>query len=163
MLTNVKLWLCKTFSMKDLGESTYILGIQVYRDRLKRMIGLSQSLYLEKVLKRFNMLDSNRGLLPFRHGIHLSKGMPLKTPEEMEQMAKVPYTSAIGSLIYAILCTRPDIAYAISVTSRFQSNLDLKHWIVVKVIFKYLRRTKDLILTYGGGDLQIYGFIDSDF
>ena len=65
MLTNVKLWL---------GESTYILGIRVYRDRLRRMIGLSQSLYLEKVLKRFYMLDYKRGLLPFRHGIHFIQG-----------------------------------------------------------------------------------------
>ena len=119
MLTNVKLWLYKTFSMKELGESTYILGIQVYRDRSKRMIGLSQSLYLEKVLKRFNMLDSKRGLLLFRHGIHLSKGMSPKTPEKIEQMANVPYASAIGRLMYAILCTSPDIAYAVSVTSRF--------------------------------------------
>ena len=73
------------------------------------------------------MLDSNRWLLPFWHGIHLSKGMSPKIPEEMEQMAKVPYASAIGSLMYAILCTRPDIAYVISVTSRFQSNLGLEH------------------------------------
>ena len=60
MMTSVKVWLSKTFSMKDLGEATYILGIRVYRDRSKRTIGLSQSLYLEKVLKRFNMLDSKR-------------------------------------------------------------------------------------------------------
>ena len=62
-----------------------------------------------------------------------------------------------------MLCTRPDIAYVISVTSKFQSNPGLKHWIAVKSIFKYLRRTKGLILTYGGGDLQIDGFTDSDF
>ena len=81
----------------------------------------------------------------------------------MEQIAKVPYTSDIGSLMYATLCTRLDIAYAISVTSRFQSNPGMKHWIAIKAIFKYLRRTKDLVLTYGGGDLQIVGFKDSDF
>ena len=75
----------------------------------------------------------------------------------------VPYASAIGSLMYAILCTRLDIAYAISVTSRFQSNLRLEHWVVVKAILKYLRRTKDLVLNYKGGDLQLTGFIDSDF
>ena len=91
------------------------------------MIVLSQSLYLEKVLKMFNMLDSKRGLLSNRYGIHLSKGMSLKTPEEIEQMAKVRYASAIGSLMYAMLCTRPDIAYVISVTSRFQSNPGLEH------------------------------------
>ncbi len=61
MLTSVKTWLSSTFSMKDLGEATYILGIRIYRDRPKRVIGLSQSLYLQKVLKRFNMLDSKRG------------------------------------------------------------------------------------------------------
>ena len=65
------------------------------------------------------MLDSKRGLLPFRHGVHLSKGMSPKTPEEMKQMAKVPYASAIRSLIYAMFCTRPDIAYPVSMTSRF--------------------------------------------
>ena len=91
------------------------------------MIGLSQILYLEKVLKRFNILDSKRGLLPFRHDIHLSKRMSLKTSEKMGQMAKVPYASAIGSLMYAMLCTRLDIAYVISVTSRFQSNLSMEH------------------------------------
>ena len=139
--------------MKDLGEATYILGIRVYRDRSKRIIGLSQSLYLEKVLKRFNMLDSKRGLLPFRHGIHISREMSPKTPEDMVEMAKVPYASAIGSLIYAILCTRPDIAYTVSVTSRFQFNPSLEHWVAIKAILKYLRRTKDLILTYGRGDL----------
>ena len=99
------------------------------------------------------MLDSKRGLLPFRHGIHLSREMSPKTPEDMMEMAKVPYASAIGSLMYAMLCTRPDIAYVVSVTSRFQSNPGLEHWVAVKAILKYLRRTKDLVLTYGGGDL----------
>ena len=59
------------------------------------------------------MLDSKRGLLPFRHGVHLSKGISPKTPEEIEQIAKVPYASAIGSLMYAMLCTRPNIAYVL--------------------------------------------------
>ena len=163
MLTSVKVWLSNTFSMKDSGEATYILGIRIYRDRSKRIIGLSQSLYLEKVLKRFNILDSKRGLLPFRHGIHLSKTMSPKTSEEMAEMAKVPYASAIGSLMYAMLCTRPDIAYAVSMTSRFQSNPGLEHWVAVKAILKYLRRTKDLVLTYGGGDLQLTGFTNFDF
>ena len=109
------------------------------------------------------MLDSKRGLLPFRHGLYLSREMSPKTPEDMVEMAKVPYASAIGSLIYDMLCTRPDIAYAVSVTSRFQSNPGLVHWVVVKTILKYLRRTKDLVLTYGGDDLQLTGFTDSDF
>ncbi len=109
------------------------------------------------------MLDSKRGLLPVRHGIHLSKAMSPKTPEERANMAKVPYASAIGSLMYAMLCTRPDIAYGVSVTSRFQSDPGLEHWIAVKNILKYLRRTKDMILVYGGGELRLDGFTDADF
>ena len=109
------------------------------------------------------MLDSKRGLLPFRYGIHLSREMSPKTPEDMVEMAKVPYALSIESLMYAILCTRPDIAYAVSVTSRFQSNSGLEHWVAVKAMLKYLRRTKDSVLTYGAGDLQLTGFTDSDF
>ncbi len=127
MLTSVKTWLSSTFSMKDLREATYILGIRIYRDRSKRAIGLSQRLYLEKVLKRFNMRDSKRGLSPVRHGIHLSKEQSPKTPKEREKMAKVPYALAIANLMYAMLYTRLNIAYAVSVTNRFQSNPSLEH------------------------------------
>ena len=89
--------------------------------------------------------------------------MSPKTSEEMVEMFKVPSASAIGSLMYAMLCTGPDIAFAVSVTSRFQSNPGLEHWVAVKAIFKYLRRTKYLVLTYGEGDLHLDGFTDFDF
>ncbi|XP_031392392.1 secreted RxLR effector protein 161-like [Punica granatum] len=78
-------------------------------------------------------------------------------------MAQVPYASAIGSLMYAMLCTRPDIAYAVSVTSRYQSNPGLDHWTAVKNILKYLRRTKDMVLVYGECELRLDRFTDSDF
>ncbi|CAL9011762.1 unnamed protein product [Prunus brigantina] len=107
MLSSVKLWLTKSFSMKDFGEASYILGIKIYRDRSQRIIGLSQSLYIDKVLKRFHMEQSKKGLLPVRHGLHLSKNMCPKTPEEIQQMSKIPYASGIGSLMYAMVCTRP--------------------------------------------------------
>ena len=77
ILTSVKVWLSKEFSMKDLGEASFILGIKVYKDRPNRMLGLSQKMYIEEVLKRFSMKNSKRILVPFRHGIHLSKKMCL--------------------------------------------------------------------------------------
>ena len=110
------------FFMKDLREASYILGIKVYRDRPKKLLGLSQAMYIDEVLKRFSMENSKRGMVPLRHGIHLSKAMSPKTPEERSRMSRIPYASAIGSLMYAMLCTRPDIAQAVSVTSRYQSN-----------------------------------------
>ena len=78
-------------------------------------------------------------------------------------MSKISYGSAIGSLIYVMLCTRSDITLAVSVTSRYQSNSSEEHWITVNNILKYLRRTKDLFLIFGGGDLWVQGYPDSDF
>ena len=113
--------------MKDLGKASYILGIKVYKDRPKRMLGLSQKLYIEKVLKRFSMKNFKKELLPLRHGINLSKTMCPTTSEEVQCMSRISYTSAIGSLVYAILCTRSDIVFVVSVTSRYQSNRNEKH------------------------------------
>ncbi|XP_062105110.1 secreted RxLR effector protein 161-like [Humulus lupulus] len=78
-------------------------------------------------------------------------------------MRKVPYASAVGSLMYAMLCTRPDICYAVGVVSRYQSNPGPEHWIAVKHILKYLRRTRDYMLVYKGGVLNPVGYTDSDF
>ena len=119
MLTSIKVWLSKEFAMKDLGEASYILGIKDYRDRSKRMIGLSQYMYIEEVLKRFSMKNSKRSLLPLTHSIHLSKKMCPDIPEEIRCMSKIPYASAIGNLMYAMLYARSDIAHAVSVTSRY--------------------------------------------
>ena len=115
------------------------------------MLDLSQKLYIEKMLKRFSMENSKRRLLPLKHAIYLSKIMCSITSKEVQCMSRISYASFIRSLIYAMLYTRPNITLAVSVTSRYQSNLDEEHWIAVKNILKYLRRTKDLFLIFGGG------------
>ena len=164
-LQSVKSWLGKCFSMKDLGEAAYILGIKIYRERSQWLLGLSQSGYIDKVLKRFSMQDSKRGFLLMSHGIKLCKSQCPTTKDERERMDKIPYASAIGSIMYAMLCTRLDISYALSMTSRFQSNLGECHWIAVKNILKYLRRTKDIFLIYGGQEREIVisGYTDGGF
>ena len=126
-------------------------GIKIYRDRSRRLIGLLQSTYLDKILKKFNMDESKKGFLPMLQGKTLSKTQSPASAEEREIMDKVPYASAIGSIMYAMLCTRPDVAHAISLTSRYQSDPGSEHWIAVKNILKYLRRTKDMFLVYGEG------------
>ena len=75
--------------MKDIGEISYILGIQIYRDRSKRMLGLSQSKYTNTIVKRFDMKNSKRCLIPIRHGISHSRSMSLTTLEEMMNMDKI--------------------------------------------------------------------------
>ncbi|KAA3450189.1 polyprotein [Gossypium australe] len=163
-LQSIKTWLRSCFSMKDLGEATYILGVKIYRDRSRRLLGLSQSTYIDKVLKRFSMEESKRGFLPMRHGISLSKEMYPSTPQERECMSKIPYASAIGSIMYAMLCTRLDVSYALSMTSRYQVDPGEGHWTIVKSILKYLRRTKDTFLLYGGEEeLSVKGYTDASF
>ena len=162
-LQSVKIWLSKNFSMTDLGEATYVLGIKIYRDGSKSLVGLSQSTYIDKMLKRFCMKQSKRGNIPMTHGMTLLKFMCLKTQDERTHMSMIPYASTIGSIMYAMLCTRLDVSYALSVMSRYQSNHSKGHWVVVKNILKYMRRTKDLFLIYGDGNLFVSEYTDASF
>ena len=80
-------------------------------------------------------------------------------------MSKIAYASAIGSIMYAMLCTLPDVSYALSMTSRYQSDPDENHWIAVKNILKYFRRSKDTFLIYGGREDKLFvnGYTDARF
>nr|GEY26163.1 retrotransposon protein, putative, Ty1-copia subclass [Tanacetum cinerariifolium] len=102
-LKSVKDYLGKCFAMKDLGEATFNLGIKIYRDRTKRLIGLSQNTYMEKILKRYKMDNSKRGHIPMQERLDLNKA---------KRMQNVPYASAVGSIMYAMRCTRPDVGFA---------------------------------------------------
>ncbi|GJS84321.1 retrotransposon protein, putative, ty1-copia subclass [Tanacetum coccineum] len=146
MLQDVKSYLGRSFTMKDLGDDAYILGIKIYRDRSKRLIGLCQSAYIEKILKIFYMENSKRGTIPMQEKLKLSKSQGASTPAEKQRMKNIPYASAVGSIMYAVRCTRPDVAFAQNMTSRFQQNPGEEHWNAVKNILKYLRNTKDMFL-----------------
>ncbi|KAJ9544965.1 hypothetical protein OSB04_024672 [Centaurea solstitialis] len=149
----------------NLGEAAYILGIKIYRNRSKRLIGLSQSTYIDKILKKFRMDESKKGFIPMQHGIVLSKTQCPVSSQDQDKMKSVPYASAIGSIMYAMLCTRPDVAYSVSVTSRYQQNPGEPHWVAVKNILKYLRRTKEMFLVFGGSEdeISVTGYSDASF
>ena len=127
------------------------------------MLGLSQAEYIDKVLERFSMQNSKKGLLPFRHGVPLFDGQRPKTQKEENMMRQVTYASVVGSLMYAILCIRPNICYSIGMVSQYQSNPKPKHWQAVKHILKYLWRTRDYMLIYRCEDLIPIGYTDLDF
>ncbi|GJW63030.1 retrotransposon protein, putative, ty1-copia subclass [Tanacetum coccineum] len=165
-LQSVKDYLGRCFSMKDLGEAAFILGIKIYRDRSKRLIGLSQNAYMDKILKRYKMDNSKRGYIPMQERLDLNKSQGAQTPKEVNRMKNVPYASAVGSIMYAVRCTRPDVAFAQNITSRFQQNPGELHWTAVKNILKYLRNTKDMFLVYGGNpstELRVECYCDAGF
>nr|GEU29208.1 retrotransposon protein, putative, Ty1-copia subclass [Tanacetum cinerariifolium] len=135
-----------------------------YRDRSKRLIGISQNTYLDKILKRFKIENSKKGNLPLHHGIKIRKDLCPKTDEELDRMSRVPYASVVGSIMYAMTCTRPDVSFALSMLSRHHQNPYEGHWTAVNNILKYLRNTKDGFLVYGGEEeLRVTGYYDASW
>jgi ATP-binding cassette subfamily B (MDR/TAP) protein 1 len=100
---------------------------------------------------------------PLASHFRLSKDQSPQTEEEIEFMDKIPYASAIGSLMYAMVCTRPDIGHAVGVVSRFMANPGKAHWEAVKWILRYLRGTKKKYLYFGKGEIKVQGYVDADF
>ncbi|TYK00848.1 gag/pol protein [Cucumis melo var. makuwa] len=98
-------------------------------------------LYVDDIL----LIENDVGYL-IDAWVHLSKEQCPKTPQEVEDMRRIPYASAVGSLMYAMLCTRPSIYYAVEIINRYQSNPGLDHWTAVKIILKYLRRMRDYMV-----------------
>ncbi|KAL5848374.1 hypothetical protein ACOSQ4_006387 [Xanthoceras sorbifolium] len=161
-IMNLKRELSKQFAMKDLGAAKQILGMRIKRDTKSKTLLLSQAEYIKKVLSRFNMQDAKPVSTPLGVHFRLSKEQSPKTEEERTHMAKVPYASAIGSLMYAMVCTRPDIAQAVGAVSRYMNNPGKIHWEAVKWILRYLRGTTNKTLCFKGGDTTLTGYVDAD-
>ena len=100
LLDSIKGYLNKSFPMKDLSEAAYILGMKIYRDRSGRLIRLSQSTYLDNVLKKFKIDQAKKGFLPMLQGVKLSQTQCPTTSEDREKMKVIPYASAIGSICW---------------------------------------------------------------
>ncbi|MCO5560166.1 hypothetical protein L7F22_013773 [Adiantum nelumboides] len=100
---------------------------------------------------------------PLAPYLKLSKADCPKSDTEKAEMAKVPYASACGSLMYAMIATRPDIAFVVGVVSRFMSNPGKKHWEAVKGVLRYLNGTKDMCIFFGKGDLSVVGYTDVNY
>ena len=101
-------------------DTTYILGTKIYKDIFRRLLGLSQSTYIDNIWKQFSMKESNRGYLSILQGIYLSKYMCSETKIKRDKMERIPYASVIGSIIYATLYIKLDVSYALSIMSRYQ-------------------------------------------
>jgi hypothetical protein len=99
---------------------------------------------------------------PLASHFKLTREMCPKKQEEIEYMSRFPYSSAVHSLMYAMVCTRPDIAHAVGVVSRHMNNPGKEHWEVVKWILRYLRGTTTHALCFGGSDTFLQGYVDLD-
>jgi hypothetical protein len=87
---------------------------------------------------------------------------PNNEAERME-MSRVPYASAVGSLIFVMVCTRPDIAQVVGAASRYMTNPSIEHWNTIKRILRYIKGTLNVALCYGGSEFTVRGYVNSDF
>nr|KYP61916.1 Retrovirus-related Pol polyprotein from transposon TNT 1-94 [Cajanus cajan] len=99
--------------MKDLGNATVVIGIHIFRDRSRGILGLSQRGFIDKILKWFNMHSCSPCATPVQKGDKISKSQCPQNDNDRVEMEKISYASAVGSLMYAQACTRPDIAFAV--------------------------------------------------
>jgi transposase InsO family protein len=164
-IDEIKKSLRQAFKMTDQGELSYILGISITRNRQERTIHLSQPRYAEAVLERFRMSDCHPVSTPADTSVRLVKPKANEgvTPQIIDD--KVPYRQAIGSLMYLMLATRPDISAAVNKVAQYASSYDNSHWTAIKRILRYVKGTKDQGLTLGGNvsEIRLLGSCDADW
>ncbi|KAH9659027.1 hypothetical protein KPL70_023708 [Citrus sinensis] len=166
-IEKLKTQLNQEFEMKDLGEAKKILGMEICRDRARGKVSLSQKQYLKKVLQQFGMTEQTKPVsTPLASHFKLSAQLFPSTDAEREYILQVPYSNAVGSLMYAIVCTRPDISHAVGIVSRFMHNPSKGHWQAVKWILRYIQKTVDIGLLFERDDTLgqgVIGYVDSDY
>ncbi|XP_031285901.1 secreted RxLR effector protein 161-like [Pistacia vera] len=164
-IQDLKKKLSSEFDMKDLGNAKKILGMVISRDRRNNCLKLEQSAYLHKLVNKFSMADSKSVSMPLANHFMLSKDQCPKTEAEMIKMNDIPYSNVIGFIMYAMISTRPDLSFAISLLSRFTSNPDSEHWTALKWVLRYINNSLNVGLKYYKNNtmLDLVGFVDSDF
>ena len=120
MIQTTKLWLSSVFNMKDMDEARYVLSVEIVKNSPNKLFNMCQEPYIKRVLERFRMHYSKH--TPVEKGLALNFDQCPKTDQEKEKMKDVPDVSVVGSLMYAMLCTRSDICFAVGLVSCYQSN-----------------------------------------
>ena len=154
----------KHVSIKDLGEIQSILGIEVIRDRQACTISLSHRRYIDEIVNRFGQTDAKDVRSPIEMGTRLNQAQCPSTPEEITLMRSKPYQAAVGSLNHAAVMTRPDISKAVQTVAQFASNPGKHHWDAVIRIIRYLKTTRNWVLTLGGKSalIELLAYCDAD-
>jgi hypothetical protein len=157
--------LSREFDMKDLGVAKKILGKEIHRDRDVKRLLLSQANYVKKVLERFSMKNTKPVSTPLANHFCLFTSQCPKTVEETEDMSKVLYVSAVGYLMYTMVYTKPDLAHAVNVVSKYMANPRRQYWDVVKWIFRYLKGIIEYGITFvrQKSDLSVVRYVDADY
>uniref|UniRef100_A0AAV1UFQ5 Reverse transcriptase Ty1/copia-type domain-containing protein n=1 Tax=Peronospora matthiolae TaxID=2874970 RepID=A0AAV1UFQ5_9STRA len=147
------------FSIKELGEPRFILGIEVTRDRTNRTLTLSQRGYIQQLGERFRMKNAKPVYLPADANSRLRLAAA-----GAQCITNVPYRELVGCLMYIVTCARPDIADAVGSVAKYCENHTSEHWSAAKRILKYLLTTQHIALVYDGHlATELIGFADASW
>ena len=154
MVKSTKAMLSTRFDMKDMRLADVILEVKILRtfDGLV----LSQTHYVDKILNKFSKDDSSVARTPLDVNLHMFKN-------KVESLSQLEYSRVIGSLMYLMSCTRPDIAYTVSKLSRYMSNPNDDHWKGIIRVLRYLRYTRDYGLHYTRYPVVLEGYFDENW
>lgn len=125
--------------MKDLGPGRKILGMELSRNKSQNSLAIRQPEYLEKVLKRFRIESAKLVKTPLAQHFKLSSMQSPSTTAETDSMKTIPYSNLVGSLMYTMVCCRLDLAYLMSVVSKFMTNPRKIHWEAAKCILRFVK------------------------
>uniref|UniRef100_A0AAV1T9W5 Reverse transcriptase Ty1/copia-type domain-containing protein n=1 Tax=Peronospora matthiolae TaxID=2874970 RepID=A0AAV1T9W5_9STRA len=147
------------FSIKELGEPRFILGIEVTRDRTNRTLTLSQRRCIQQLGERFRMKNAKPIYLPADANSRLTRAT-----EGAQCITNVPYRELVGCLLYIVTCTRSDIADSVCSVAKYCKNHTSEHWSAAKRILKYLLTTQDIALVCDGHlATELIGFADASW
>lgn len=151
---NLKEELLNSFDMRDLGKLNYCLGMNFEQNN--GIVSVNQTTYIENLLNKFGMQGCKKAETPMEVGLKLPKA------DSKDQVDK-PYQNLIGSLMYLAVATRPDISYAVSFLSQFNTCFNDRHWVAAKRVLRYLSGTKNLGLVFKKTGENIIGYADADW
>jgi hypothetical protein len=158
MVQEIKDQVASAFEARDLGEAVYFLGITIERDRANHEIKIFKERMTLDLVERYGVAEAKDKPIPLSAGTQLS----LDSGEELD-VQQYPYGSLVGGMLYLSVCTRPDIAYAVGVLSKYMAKPRTAHWNAAKGVLRYLKGTSDSGITFRGSDSSLTGYCDADY
>lgn len=159
----IKKQLNKHFEIVDLGDLSWLLGFHVTQNLEARTITIGQQAFIDQVVERMGLTNARTAVTPMEPGIDLTPGSPAVSPNRLTESEKSKYRQGIGSLMYLLLVSRPDIVFAVSTLSQHMEAPHETYWKGVLRVFRYLKGTRDICLTLGGTDITLTGYSDADW
>ena len=163
-ITKFKREIQEHFMIADGGKLCWFLGFEIKCDQTVWTVSINQQSYIERMVEKFRLTNLKPVAAPREPDTHFSQNQSPLTLSQQFQMQDIPYAQAISSVLWPVVISRPDAAFAVGILSQFVQNLGQAHWEGVKRLITYLGTTKDLWLMFSGQEKTILkGFCDADW